>query len=110
MIIYHNSAPLVRRLFKRVHDMDSDRLENMQERHGNLSVVGTSSRAAAVREPSCSNFSITEPYAEWLALAALAFRVPGRLDWDSKAMRFTNSAEATKLVRPTVRKGWDLTI
>ena len=61
-------------------------------------------------DPSCSNFSISGPYAEWLALAAVAFRVPGRLDWDSKAMRFTNSAEATKLVRPTVRKGWELAL
>ena len=47
-------------------------------------------------------------FAEWLALAALAFRVPGKLEWDSKNMRFTNSAEATKLVRPVMRAGWEL--
>ena len=65
-------------------------------------------RACKGGEPGCSNFGITGPYAEWLALAAVAFRVPGKLDWDSKAMRFTNSAEATKLVRPVVRSGWEL--
>lgn len=59
-------------------------------------------------DPSCSNFNITVPYAEWLALAALAMRVPGKLEWDSKAMRFTNNAEATKLLRPVTRPGWEL--
>ena len=65
-------------------------------------------RAAKGGDPACSNFTISGPYAEWLALAALAFRVPGKLDWDSRAMRFTNSVEATRLVRPVVRPGWEL--
>ena len=39
-----------------------------------------------------------------------AFRVPGKLDWDSKTMSFPNSPEATKLVRPVVRPGWELTL
>ncbi len=65
-------------------------------------------RAAKGGDAACSHFGISGPYAEWLALAALAFRVPGKLDWDSKAMRFSNSAEATRLVRPVVRPGWEL--
>ena len=65
-------------------------------------------RAAKGGEAACSNFAISGPYAEWLALAAVAFRVPGKLDWDAKAMRFASSAEATKLVRPVVRPGWEL--
>lgn len=65
-------------------------------------------RAAKGGDPGCSNFGITGPYAEWLALAALAFQVPGKLNWDSKSMRFTNSVEATKLVRPVYRPGWEL--
>ena len=65
-------------------------------------------RAAKGGDPACSHFGISGPYAEWLALAALAFRVPGKLEWDSKNMRFTNSAEATKLVRPVMRAGWEL--
>ena len=65
-------------------------------------------RACKGGEAACSHFGISGPYAEWLALAAIAFRVPGKLDWDSKAMRFTNSAEASKLVKPNFRPGWEL--
>ena len=65
-------------------------------------------RACKGGEPSCSDFSIAAPYAEWLSLIAIAFRVPGKLQWDSKALRFTNSAEANRLVRPVARKGWEM--
>jgi hypothetical protein len=65
-------------------------------------------RACKGGDPSCSNFSISGPYAEWLALAAVAFRVPGKLEWDAKNVRFSNSAEANKHVRPVVRPGWEL--
>jgi hypothetical protein len=67
-------------------------------------------RACKGGDPSCSDFSIAVPYAEWLALAAIAFRVPGKLEWDSKTMRFTNNAEANKYVRPVFRKGWELKV
>jgi hypothetical protein len=59
-------------------------------------------------EPSCSNFSVSGPFAEWMLLGVIAFRVPGRLDWDAKNMRFTNSVEANKYVKPVFRKGWEL--
>lgn len=59
-------------------------------------------------EPSCSNFSIASPFAEWMLLGVIAFRVPGKLDWDSRNLRFTNSAEANKYVKPAFRKGWEL--
>ncbi|MBI4875457.1 MAG: Gfo/Idh/MocA family oxidoreductase [Acidobacteria bacterium] len=65
-------------------------------------------RACKGGEPSCSDFSITAPYAEWLALALIAWRVPGKLDWEGKNQRFTNSAEANKFVKPEFRKGWEL--
>ncbi len=65
-------------------------------------------RSAKGGDAACSNFTISGPYAEWLALAALAFRVPGKLDWDSRNMRFPNSAEASRLVKPVVRPGWEL--
>ena len=67
-------------------------------------------RACKGGERSCSDFSISAPYAEWLSLVAIAFRVPGRLEWNSKALRFTNNAEANKLVRPTARRGWEMKI
>jgi hypothetical protein len=59
-------------------------------------------------DKSCSDFSISAPYAEWLALAVIAFRVPGKLLWDAKAMRFTNSPEANKYVKPDFKQGWEL--
>ncbi len=65
-------------------------------------------RACKGGDPGCSDFSITAPYAEWLALMAIAYRVPGKLEWDSKNQRFTNNAEANKYVKPVFRKGWEL--
>lgn len=65
-------------------------------------------RACKGGEPSCSDFSITAPYAEWLSLIVIAWKAPGKLEWDSKALRFTNSAEANKYVKPAARKGWEM--
>jgi hypothetical protein len=65
-------------------------------------------RACKGGDPGCADFSITAPYAEWLSLISIAYRVPGKLDWDSKMCRFNNSAEANKYVRPTVRRGWEM--
>lgn len=65
-------------------------------------------RACKGGDPSCSDFSITAPYAEWLALVCIAWRVPGKLLWDSANMRFTNSAAANQLVKPLFRRGSDL--
>jgi hypothetical protein len=65
-------------------------------------------RACKGGEQSCSDFRVTVPYAEWLALVAIALHVPGKLDWDAKNQRFTNSAEANRFVKPVFRKGWEL--
>jgi predicted dehydrogenase len=65
-------------------------------------------RACKGGDPSCSDFSISGPYAEWMLLGVIAFRVPGKLEWDSRNLRFTNSAEANKYVKPVFRKGWEL--
>ena len=65
-------------------------------------------RAAKGGEPGCSDFSISAPFAEWISLIAIAYRVPGKLEWDSRNLRFSNSAEATRLVKPAFRKGWEL--
>jgi hypothetical protein len=43
-----------------------------------------------------------------VVLGAIAFRVPGKLEWDSANLRFTNSEEANKYVKPAVREGWEL--
>jgi uncharacterized membrane protein YgcG len=65
-------------------------------------------RACKGGDMSCSDFSISVPYVEWVLLGVIAFRVPGKLMWDSKMMRFTNSEEANKLLKPIFRKGWEL--
>ncbi|WP_291980686.1 Gfo/Idh/MocA family oxidoreductase [Luteitalea sp.] len=65
-------------------------------------------RACKGGDRGCSDFAITAPYAEWLALVVIAWRVPGKLQWDSKNTRFTNSEEANRYVKPMFRKGWDL--
>ena len=65
-------------------------------------------RACKGGDAGCSDFDITAPYAEWLALAAIAMRVPGKLDWDSKNLKFTNNEEANRWVKPVFRKGWEL--
>lgn len=65
-------------------------------------------RACKGGDMSCSDFSISVPYVEWVLLGVIAFRVPGKLMWDGKAGRFTNSEEANKLLKPTFRKGWEL--
>ena len=67
-------------------------------------------RAAKGGDAGCSDFSITAPYAEWLALTAIALHVPGKLEGDSKNRRFTNSVEANTFVKPIFRKGWELKV
>ena len=49
-------------------------------------------------------------YIEWLALGAIAVRVPGKLLWDGNQRRFTNSDPANRLLKPALRKGWDLKV
>jgi predicted dehydrogenase len=65
-------------------------------------------RACKGGDASCSDFRVTAPFGEWLALAVIAWRVPGKLAWDSKNVRFTNSKDANNYVKPYMRKGWDL--
>lgn len=65
-------------------------------------------RACKGGAPGVSDFAVATRYIEWLALGAIALRVPGRLMWDSNKRRFTNNDEANKYVKPFMRKGWDL--
>jgi hypothetical protein len=65
-------------------------------------------RACKGGEPGVSEFSVATKYIQWLALGAVALRVPGKLMWDAKNMRFSNSEEANKYIKPFLRKGWEL--
>jgi hypothetical protein len=67
-------------------------------------------RACKGGAPGVSQFSVATKYIEWLALGLVAQQVPGKLLWDAKNMRFTNSAEANKYLAPFVRKGWEMKV
>jgi hypothetical protein len=68
----------------------------------------------AIRKGAKSRGSFEEvaPLAEAVTLGNIALRVPyKRLMWDAHRMEFTNSPDATKLVRrEQYRAGWDQTI
>lgn len=56
-----------------------------------------------------SHFGYAGPLCETVLLGCVACRVPGqKLEWDSKALRFPNSPEATALVHQEYRKGWEV--
>jgi len=63
-------------------------------------------RACKGGTPSCSNFSVSGPFAQWMLLGTIAMRVEGKLEWDAAKMMFTNNHEANALLRPNFRKGW----
>jgi predicted dehydrogenase len=66
-------------------------------------------RACKGGDPACSNFSVAGPYTEWVTLGAIALQVPGKkLLWNGAKLEFTNSPEANKLVKPHMRRGWDM--
>jgi hypothetical protein len=67
-------------------------------------------RACKGGAPAVSQFSVASKYIEWLALGTIALRVPGKLLWDARNMRFTNSEQANKLLKPYTRKGWELKV
>ena len=65
-------------------------------------------RACKGGAPGVSDFAVSTKYIEWLSLGAIALRVPGKLMWDVNKRRFSNSEEANKLLKPYLRRGWDL--
>jgi len=64
-------------------------------------------RACKGGDPACSNFNVASPFVEWMLLGVIALRHEGKLEYDSQKMRITNNAEANKLLKPAIRKGWD---
>ncbi len=65
-------------------------------------------RACKGGAPGVSEFAVATKYIEWLALGAVALRVPGKLMWDAKNRRFSNSDDANRLLKPYIRKGWEM--
>jgi predicted dehydrogenase len=66
-------------------------------------------RACKGGEPAASNFEVAAPFTEWIAMACIALRVEGKLEWDAAKMQFTNSKAANQYLKPTFRKGWSFT-
>jgi predicted dehydrogenase len=67
-------------------------------------------RACKGGEPSCSNFSVSGPFAQWMLLGVIAMRIgEGKLLWDAQAGRFTNNEAANAMLKPKFRKGWKFT-
>jgi len=64
-------------------------------------------RACKGGDPACSNFDVAAPFVEWMLLGVIALRHEGKLEYDPDKMRITNNAEANKLLKPILRKGWD---
>jgi hypothetical protein len=58
--------------------------------------------------PACSNFSVSGPFTEWIALGAIATKLNTKLEWDAEQMKITNNSEANDLLRPLIRNGWSL--
>ncbi len=67
-------------------------------------------RACKGGAPGVSEFNVASKYIEWLALGAIALRVPGKLMWDAKNLRFSNNEEANKYLKPFIRKGWEMKV
>jgi hypothetical protein len=67
-------------------------------------------RACKGGAPGVSEFGVATKYIQWLALGAIALRVPGKLTWDAKNRRFSNSEEANKYLKPFIRKGWEMKV
>jgi len=65
-------------------------------------------RACKGGASACSNFSVSGPYTEWLVLGAVASQYEGKLMWDNAKMEFSNNKNATKWIKHTYRKGWEL--
>jgi predicted dehydrogenase len=58
---------------------------------------------------ACDDFKHGGPLTEAVLVGAMADRVAGEwLEWDRKLQRFTNSTEATALVRRAYREGWQV--
>ena len=63
-------------------------------------------RACKGGTPACSNFGVSAPFTEWIALGAIAVKMGARIEWDAENMKVTNNSAANELLSPVVRNGW----
>lgn len=56
-----------------------------------------------------AHFGYAGPLTEAILLGGVASRFPGvELKWDAKSLKFAHNDDATKLVKKTYRKGWEV--
>jgi predicted dehydrogenase len=67
-------------------------------------------QACRGERPARARFQEVRAINEALLLGSIAYRVPQKLHWDSKSMRFTNSEDANKLLFRKYRSGWELPV
>jgi hypothetical protein len=61
-------------------------------------------------EPAACNFDWAGILTEAVLLGNIAIRAGKVLDYDAKAMRFTNDKQANKYLDEPSRKGWELKV
>ena len=54
------------------------------------------------------NFDYSGALTEAVLLGNVAYRAGKALEWDAKALKATNAAEADKFIKKEYRKGWDV--
>ncbi|MCP5117931.1 MAG: gfo/Idh/MocA family oxidoreductase, partial [bacterium] len=64
--------------------------------------------ACKTGKPTTCGFEFGSRLTEIALLGTLAARTGRLLEWDAKAMRIPNDAEANGLVNPPYRRGWSL--
>jgi predicted dehydrogenase len=67
-------------------------------------------RACKGGDEACSNFNVSSPFTEWVALGVVALRFPNqKLEWDPVKLRVTNVAAANQYLKPDkIRPGYKL--
>jgi len=58
--------------------------------------------------PANCNFEFAAPITEIALLGVIAQRTGKYLEWDAAGMRFSNDADASRLLTPNFRQGWSL--
>ncbi|MBI2433796.1 MAG: gfo/Idh/MocA family oxidoreductase, partial [Candidatus Hydrogenedentes bacterium] len=65
-------------------------------------------RACKGEGEACSNFDYSGPFTEMVLLGNLAIRTGRKMDYDAKAGKITNDAEANAMLTKPYRAGFDL--
>ncbi|NOS71876.1 MAG: Gfo/Idh/MocA family oxidoreductase [Verrucomicrobia bacterium] len=65
-------------------------------------------RAVKSGKPSASDFAYSGRLTEAVLLGNVAYRVGGKIEWDSKNLRARNRPEADEYIQHHYRKGWQL--